>query len=346
LSLDTLASRHQAVTRSVDPEIRRLLQEVESARAERARLAMRVASGGAGAPGRDFAAAKTRLEEAERALAAKSATFGALLERAHVGADAVRRALPAGTALVSYATHSNWPQGGEGFYVALVARAGSPAPVVVPLGIRGEIDRLIGEWTRLAARPPADGSEPVSRAAGGSLRRAIWDPVAKHLDGATRVLLVPEGQLHRVNFAALPQGQDRYLVDGPWVLHYLAAERDLVPAPRSPGHGLLAVGGPSFDRTATPAAAADSQAVYRGPRSSCESFAKMRFTPLPEAEREASTIGSLWSATDETVNLLVGAAASETAFKRRAPGHRVLHVATHGFTASSWAARAARPSIR
>ena len=31
------------------------------------------------------------------------------------------------------------------------------------------------------------------------------------------------------------------------------------------------------------------------------------------------------------VDLLTGAEASETAFKRAAPGHRVIHLATHGF---------------
>ena len=38
----------------------------------------------------------------------------------------------------------------------------------------------------------------------------------------------------------------------------------------------------------------------------------------------------LWKS-DEAVALLIGAAASEAAFKREAPGKRVIHLATHGF---------------
>jgi CHAT domain-containing protein len=57
----------------------------------------------------------------------------------------------------------------------------------------------------------------------------------------------------------------------------------------------------------------------------------MTFPELPDARREAQDISALWRTLDGGANLLVGARATERAFKREAPGHRILHVATHGF---------------
>jgi CHAT domain-containing protein len=59
----------------------------------------------------------------------------------------------------------------------------------------------------------------------------------------------------------------------------------------------------------------------------------MRFSPLPEAHREARALLTLWSSheKDAAGDLLLGTRAGESAFRRLAPGRRVVHVATHGF---------------
>ena len=85
------------------------------------------------------------------------------------------------------------------------------------------------------------------------MRRLVWDRLRPHLGDARRVLIVPDGALSLVPFAALPTGERSYLLETGPVIHYLSAERDLVSSPPSGAarHGLLAVGGPSFnDRTA------------------------------------------------------------------------------------------------
>src|SRR5439155_26536090 len=91
--------------------------------------------------------------------------------------------------------------------------------------------------------------EHACRLMGQSLRQTVWDPVAGHLGNAKRVFVVLDGGLQMVNLATLPAAGGGYLVERGPTLHYLAAERDLVPladAP-SPGHGLLALGDPDFD---------------------------------------------------------------------------------------------------
>lgn len=64
----------------------------------------------------------------------------------------------------------------------------------------------------------------------------------------------------------------------------------------------------------------------------------MRFDALPASRREALTVASLWQqygrsddANDGDSRVLLGADATEGAFKKLGPGRRILHVATHGF---------------
>ena len=214
----------------------------------------------------------------------------------------------------------------------------------------------------------AAATERAFRTIGESLRRRIWDPMQAHMAAVTRVYIVPDGAINLVPFAALPVGRTQYLLEREPVIHYLSSERDLVTAgerrARS-GNGLLALGGPAFadgssfaafaPRATGPSAArragtaSVSPAVMASPlvtpaglpitRSGCGSFQSMQFAPLPAAEREANDVAGLWRtlggnlATDgeASLQLLTGGAAHEQAFKRLAPGRRVLHLATHGF---------------
>ena len=90
---------------------------------------------------------------------------------------------------------------------------------------------------------------------------------------------------------------------------------------------LLAVGGPAFDER-VPTAAATS--VMRA--SECASLAQVQFESLPGALNEVSDISALWPRrTSSDVTLLSGPAATESAVKRTVGGHRVIHLATHGF---------------
>jgi CHAT domain-containing protein len=128
------------------------------------------------------------------------------------------------------------------------------------------------------------------------------------------------------------------------MIHYLSAERDLVPAEASEkSEGLLALGNPAFDETAmfaelapklrqpkTDGATRKKSAAYRGERSGCSDFQSMRFESLPASAREVKEIVSLWGK-DRAAIHLYGAQASEAAFKEQAPGQKILHLATHGY---------------
>jgi CHAT domain-containing protein len=300
--------------------------------------------------------ARTQKEEGERALAERSVAVREELARSSAGIEAVRRALPANSALVSFVryqrttffenqAHLRLARTAPA-YIAFVMRPGDPEVGVVPLGSAAGVDAVVSRWREetmgvLQASSVSE-AEHVYRAAGTALRQRVWDPLRDHLKDASMVFVVPDGTLNLVTLAALPVGPARYLIDQGPVIHYLSAERDLVASgsPSTSGRGLLAVGGAAFDDASSFTKSAGGPAsLTRVPpgqraaaaslRATCGTLQSMRFGPLAGTGREVHEVASLW--TDSTAQILEGGGANERAFKREAPGHRVLHLATHGF---------------
>jgi len=259
------------------------------------------------------------------------------------GLEDVRRSLPAGSALAAFARYDRTGGLGDGpaaSYLAVVVRPEVERPTTIPLGPASRVDALVAAWRAEAgtdprARPDADG-QGRERAAGEGLRAAIWDPLADSLAGATRVFLVPDGAIDGVSVAALPARDGRYLIETGPLLHYLTAERDIVRKSRSEetGDGTLIVGGPDFGAAPGPRAAAaggaETRAARPGARPQCPEFAGLMFEPLPGSVAEADEIAT-GAIREERVLRLSGAAASREAFVERAPGYRVLHLATHAY---------------
>jgi CHAT domain-containing protein len=357
--LDEMALLHRVIAEVDDSEVRQLADRLEQTATELANLLVR----GPGGESPDLyraliTLARRKKEEAEEALAAKSASFARELDAGNRGLEEVRRMLPDDTALVALAK-----SGGPG-YLAFIVADRDDDPVAVSLGPTQEIDSLVARWHQeaavgaWAADRSTDDAEGAYRAAGEALRKKIWDPWVSRLGKARQVLVVPDGSLHLVNFAALPVGEGSYLVETAPTVHYLSAERDVAAPGEVKSEGMLALGRPSFDGTGlfaalspehgTPAEETEQEILiasarpFRGASSSCADFQLLRFRELPETETEIEQIASLWKSRGGSVETedpagagsvlpLTGAAASETAFKQLAPGHRVLHLATHGF---------------
>ena len=344
---DEIAARHGAARLGLqDSSIAGLRRNIDTASQRLANLLVR---GTADEPARYRALverAREDVEDAERTLASRSRRFKSGMSRQDVGWNEVSNALPERWGLVSFALHGI---GAGRAYVALVGRRGR-APLALSIGPASEIDPLVqrfasavGRGDRTARGTLDRGAEASCRAAGGALRRRIWDPLRESVRGLDGLFVVPDGSLWLVNLAALPSGRDHYLVeDGP-LIQYLSAERDLVRPPhREEGRGLLALGGAGFDargESASPDPAPPPRAVGserrsltrpRGPQPDCDEFRHARFAPLPEAAREVEEIAAAWGNASEA-RVLTGSRASESALKALAPGHRVLHLATHGF---------------
>ncbi len=211
----------------------------------------------------------------------------------------------------------------EHAYAAFVLRPHETRPALIALGDAGRIEAQV---TRALASARARGTERDWRASALGLRQSIWDPVAAFLGAVDEVVLVPDGALCVVPFAALPTVPGRYLVDDGPLFSWIGAERDLLEPPSDSTRstranaGLLALGGADFGLVSAPEVA--------------------RFTPLESSRAEAQAIADAWRErhADEPVELLTGAEATQSSLARAAIGKRVIHLATHGFAAGAPAA--------
>ena len=174
--------------------------------------------------------------------------------------------------------------------------------VVVDLGTsRRDVSRLV-RFARgtLEGPHPLTGGAALWRAPLRSLNQFLIAPLeeAGLLAGKTRLVLVPHAELHYLPFAALLDRRGRFLIE-----RYEVAE--------TPSAGVwLALG----DRRRPPATAG-----------------VLAFAPRPDAlpgsRQEVAAIARLVGA---DARVLTGSEASEAAFRREAPGRRVLHLATYG----------------
>jgi len=376
LVLDEMAARHRSMVEATDPDISLLAGNRDSARQRLANLMVR---GPGTVPSEHYRRlldeARREMEAAERALAQMSVSYRKEQRDALPGLERILAALPSAGALVAYIRYDRYDltvepaAAGKGeasasrvlrqrdpvpSYLAFVFREGDRKPRAVHLGGADGIEALVSAWREEVDRGLSGGAEDSLHTAGTALRRRIWDPLAPHLQGAERVFVVPDGALHLVSLAALPTGEGAYLVEGVPLIHYLSAERDLVPSAMTvpEGEGLLALGDPAFEERSLFAALVPKEdegekdgllarvaalIPFRGERSGCRDFGSLRFERLPATGWETRTIVRLWKRKDavrragQEVFHLTRAGASEAAFKDQAPGRRVLHLATHGF---------------
>jgi CHAT domain-containing protein/tetratricopeptide (TPR) repeat protein len=369
LVLDEIAARHRWADLRVDSATVALVSEGSRTRRCLARLSLR---GTTGMEPDVYRATLERLksasEETERALRSRNPSLRLEHARAGAGLSEVRSALPHGTGLVSLwryldptlrprrgSTGPRDPAGPAAWsYTAFVIAGTSGTARVIPLGDAEELDSLVSAWRRSIVSPPSAGGGGAAqdeRTLGRILRKRLWDPIAPHLQGATRVVLVPDGSFHLVNPAALRLDDDRFLVDIGPTFQIVSSERDLIGPARAsaPGAGLLAMGDPDFDaphramssldrrpdREDTPQSDDD---VYRGASPCASGAMPSHWAPLPGSAREVEAIAELWERTNggEPV-VLRGEAATEGAFQKLAPGRKALHLATHGFFSGSCA---------
>ncbi len=333
----------------------------------RQRLANLVVQGPGAMPRERFDAlvdaARRDSEVAERRLAEGSDDFRLERDRAHIGLSEVAAALPPGTTLVSYVRYQQLRLDARRAdetpsFMAFVLRPGK-TPVAVKLGPAQAIESLVSRW-RAGIAADVLGQTASAAARRGVLRRCGVCPSRtdlgshrSHLVGARAIVLVPDGALSLVPFAALPAAGG-YLIESAPPIHYLTAERDLVAiaaAPETSAGGMLALGGPAFDDVTMPGDLTSAPLATTGLRgavsttaerrraagtldvaaSPCGNLQSIRFQPLDGTLQEVRELAALWPGTLGPPDTRVGRQADEQTFKRDAHRYRVLHLATHGF---------------
>ena len=220
------------------PELRETLGELEQVRARLAHVAFTTPTVSQRLAWlKQLEALRDRKENLESDLARKSALFQKIRETQWLGADEVAAALPPGSTflvLLEYG-HLSPPVGGKGRFrvekrlLAFVLRRGH-VPVLVPLGASQPIDQAVETWRAgLVAGAP----EPM-HAAAVELNRLVWQPLKPHLQGATTLLVAPDGALTQFPLAALPgQRAGTYLIED-LAIGYVSSAHRLVKTLAAP----------------------------------------------------------------------------------------------------------------
>jgi CHAT domain-containing protein len=324
--LDETAARSAAWRRASSKEGALGWQQLASARAQLASLALREASSDKSLA-KEMRVARAEEERLEQELASKNGEFKADLAREHSGLSEVLRGLPERTSLVAYVAK-------EHYYAFVNSGATVKA---FDLGSAHDVDALVSAWRKEIEREKESfgrkraANERSYIVAATALRKAVWDPVASSLVTQKQIFIVPDGRLQEINFDALPSAASGYLAERGPLLHLLNAEREvLLPPSGSHRRSMLAVGEPAFDVSPSTPSVQISTA-FRGATPACAGTPPLHFDPLPSSGEEARRVANFARTQGWQVELLSGAAAGEANLKDKVHGQQVVHFATHGF---------------
>jgi CHAT domain-containing protein len=183
--------------------------------------------------------------------------------------------------------------------VAFVARRTGLSSTELPQSSRA----IRAAARRLADRLSAGASSTEARSAAMSLHAAIWAPLQPALARVNRVLIIPDGELAEIPFAALLDGRtERHLIEDHEVVAAPSATSVIEALERAPEtwQPLLAVGAGSVDSSAG-------------------------LPLLPGADIEAQEVAALHVGS----RLLRGEGASKQALLAALPTYVVVHFAGH-----------------
>jgi len=225
-----------------------------------------------------------------------SATSLTRTERPRPSTDELRRSVPADGAILEYVL------AGDHAWVIVVTRDRLPRIITIA-GDDAAFDRKTARFVALLA-----GAQPARSPLSRELYDLLVKPASAELRGKRTICIIPDGVLWRLPFQALLAEDGRYLIEH-HPLFYAPSASVLTwyqsHSPDRAARPVLAIGDPDFG------AVTASQTLH----------------PLPDAEREARTIASIYGGKSQ---LLTGAEATEARFKSLAPQFRILHLATHG----------------
>jgi len=268
----------------------------------------------------------------EQFLSAHSGVVAQELAQQQVTADMVAQRLPADGVLAEFVQIRDWDEKRllwlpTSRYLAFILTPDGQVRLL-DLGDSGPTDRQISSALRAIVDENFLKDVSAYTRASDEQLAALYKQVVQPIDGAvgarTRLIVSPDGELHKVPFGALRTPDGQYLIEQR-VVSYVASGRDLVRGKSGvdPGMMLVLAANPAFDdRGVLRSGVMRSRSAIRA-----ADYQHIEYPPLPGTAGEAQAIPPLLIGSKK---ILVGKDASESAVRGvRSP--RVLHLATHGF---------------
>jgi CHAT domain-containing protein/Tfp pilus assembly protein PilF len=330
--LDLLQEARASVQTGGDPELRareKALTERLNAKAERQTEQLSRTGTARAADESELQALLTEMDGVRAEIRRRSPRYAALTQPAPLAAAEIQALLDPQTLLLEYSL-------GEERSFLWAVDTGTVASFELPP--RAEIEAAARRvYTALRTLDP--GAAKQGRAEAEALSRVLLGPVADRL-ASRRLVIVADGALHYLPFAALPVPGvpaggtsadlllDRHeIVALPSVSVLASLRRDLatrVPAPKAVAvlaDPVFDLGDPRISKTQT---AASSRAPERGGEPDFPTLQR-----LPSTRLEAERISALVPAGEALVELDFAADREAVLGSRLAP-YRVVHFATHG----------------
>jgi len=250
-----------------------------------------------------------RADALELELSRLSASFQAEQAQAEATPADLCKALGRGATLVDFFRTEHY----ESRYIAFVVDSNCQ-PHRIELGSAPELDATIASWRALLASPTAVAARTHVR--GKAVAERLLAPLEPYLDRTERLIVVPDGPLASVPFAALP------FRDGRLVQHmqvsYLDRAADVLDAAKQGRGAALVIGGVDFGAP-----------VAADPSAECRT--RTDWSPLPATSEEADAVAAVWRG---PVSRLGAGDATVSAVQEAMADKALLHLATHGLFAT------------
>jgi len=232
--------------------------------------------------------------------------------------EGIRRTLDPGTLLLAYSV------GGEKSFVFAVSPKDGLRVFPLPMGRAALAAKVDAFRTMIGRRATADDSMAELRAKGRELYALLLEPADRLLARAERVVIVPDGPLNLLPFAAVVRRSDYLAAWKP--IHgvvSMTVYAELKNATRRPGarRELVAFGDPIYPAATKQASAVDPRVASLVERNGAT------LEPLPATRAEVERIAALYG---DGATTYLGAAATEEQAKAIGTDARMIHFACHG----------------